>query len=258
MKRIISFLLRKIPRKYLQLFSHRVLKIVAIFYTGNKVECPVCQNTYKKFLPYGRLKSRPNALCPSCLSLERHRLLWLYLKEKTDFFTSEKKVLHIAPEFCFMDRFRSMKNLDYTTGDIESPLADVIMDIHHIPFDEASFDVAFCNHVMEHVEDDIKAMKEIQRILKPGGWAIIQVPFFYPLPDTTFEDPTITGKKDREKAYGQDDHVRKYGKDYADRLRSAGFKVNEDQYVRSLSDESLKRYSIPSNETVYYCEKPLT
>jgi SAM-dependent methyltransferase len=183
--------------------------------------------------------------------------LWLYLIEKTTFFKEQHKVLHIAPELCFMERFKGMDNLDYTTGDLESPLADVKMDIQEIPFDENTFDVVFCNHVMEHVDDDIKAMREIQRVLNPGGWAIIQVPFFYPLPENTLEDAGITGKKEREEAFGQDDHVRKYGLDYADRLRSAGFEVNENNFVSTLTEEQQKRFSVPSNEIVYHCFKSL-
>src|SRR6185437_11193906 len=174
MKRIISLVIRKIPKKYLQLISPIALKIISVFYIGNKVECPVCNSKYKKFLPYGRIKPRENALCPSCLALERHRLMWLYLKEKTNFFTANLKVLHIAPEHCFINRFEHMKNLDYITADIESPLAKVKMDVHKIPFNDNTFDVVFCNHVMEHVEDDIKAMSEMRRVLKPGGWSIIQ------------------------------------------------------------------------------------
>ena len=237
------------------MFSHRILKVVALFYQGNSVECPVCENTFSKFLPYGRLQPRKNALCPKCLSLERHRLLWLYLKDRTDFFKSEKKVLHIAPELSFMDRFRKMTNLDYTTGDLESPLADVKMDIHSIPFEDNTFDVSFCNHVMEHVEDDLKAMREIYRILKPGGWAIIQVPFFHPLSETTFDDPEITDKKGREIAFGQDDHVRKYGLDYAERLKSVGFDVTEDEFVGSISTDEQQRYALPPNEIIYMCRK---
>ncbi len=255
MKRIISFLLRRVPRKYLQLFSHWVMKVVAVFYAGNNNECSVCGHNYRKFLPYGRIHPRSNALCPSCLSLERHRLLWMYLKQKTDFFTAKHKVLHIAPELSFINRFEKMDNLDYITGDIESPLAKVMMDIHDIPFEENSFDVAFCNHVMEHVEDDIKAMSELYRVLKPGGWAIIQVPFFHPIPEKTYEDPAITGKKEREIAYGQDDHVRKYGLDYSQRLESAGFRVKVDDYVKTLSEKEILRFALPANEDIFLCIK---
>lgn len=254
MKYIISFVLRKIPRKYIQYVSHYVLRIIAIFYYGNKVECPINGKTYRKFLPYGRLQSRPNALCPSSLSLERHRLMWLFLKEKTSFFTGPQKLLHIAPELCFMDIFERMENLEYTTGDIESPLAKVKMDVHEIPFDEGTFDVVFCNHVMEHVENDIKSMSEIHRVLKHGGWAIIQSPVYMEL-DHTLEDPSITDPLEREKIYGQNDHMRKYGKDYGERLRKAGFEVTEDNYLNELSPEVRKRYALPEEEIIYFCKK---
>lgn len=218
------------------------------------MECPVCTSTFKKFLPYGR-KSRKNALCPKCLSLERHRLIWLYLKKKTDFFTAEKKMLHIAPELCYIDRFKALDNLDYITADIESPLAMVKMDIHQIPFEENSVDIIFCNHVLEHVESDIKALKEMKRVLKTGGWAILQVPFFHPLPKTTQEDPSVIDPKERERLYGQDDHVRMYGEDYATRLASVGFEVVEDKLIEELNAEEVQRYALPKGEFVYRVNK---
>tara|TARA_B100001245_G_C22839795_1_gene403719 strand:- start:6 stop:770 length:765 start_codon:yes stop_codon:yes gene_type:complete len=254
MKQLISFLLRRVPRKYLQLVSHYGLRVAALFYKGNNVQCPVCDSTFRKFLPYGR-QSRENALCPSCLALERHRLIWLYLRDRTDFFTKERKMLHIAPELCFIDRFEKLDNLDYITGDIESPLAKVKMDIHEIPFEENTFDVIFCNHVLEHVDSDIKAMQEMLRVLKPGGWAILQVPFFYPLKDETFEDKSITSPTEREKVFGQDDHVRMYGKDYAKRLASAGFNVVEEKMVMELPKEEVERYALPKDEIIYRVEK---
>ena len=254
MKHIISFVLRKIPRKYIQYISHYILRVVAIFYYGNKVQCPIDGKTYRKFLPYGRLESRPNALCPSSLSLERHRLMWLFLKEKTDFFTAPNKLLHIAPELCFMKAFENLDNIEYITADIESPLAKVKMDVHDIPFDENTFDVVFCNHVMEHVEDDIKAMSEINRVLKPHGWAIIQSPV-YPELENTLEDPTITDPLEKERIFGQNDHMRKYGSDYGERLKKAGFKVTEDNFLMELSEEKRNRYALPKEEIIYYCQK---
>ncbi len=221
---------------------------------GNNVECPICEIKYRKFLPYGRLNPRPNALCPDSLSLERHRLMWLYLKERTSFFNAPHKLLHIAPELCFIDRFKSMENLDYTTADLESPLADVKMDVHDIPFEDNTFDVVFCNHVMEHVEDDIKAMSEIHRVLKKGGWAIIQSPQDYSR-STTLEDPNITDPKEREKVYWQADHVRLYGLDYGQRLQKAGFTVKEDRFVMELPNEMVRRYALPANEIIYFCAK---
>lgn len=206
-------------------------------------------------MPYGRNPARENALCYSCLSLERHRLMWLYLRERTDFFSAPLKVLHIAPELCFIERFERMKNLEYITADLESPLAKVKMDIHNIPFGENEFDVAICNHVMEHVEDDIKAMSEIRRVLKKGGWAIIQSPIIGWQNDETFEDPSITDPGEREKVFGQNDHVRLYGQDYPERLRKAGFKVTEDDFVKTLPVETVQLHALPAEEIIYFCEK---
>jgi SAM-dependent methyltransferase len=252
LKYLISFALRHIPRKYLQLISHWGLKLVSLFYLGNNVECPITGQKYRKFLPYGRIP-RENALCPGSLSLERHRLMWLYLKDKTNFFTAPLKVLHIAPEYCFIDKFSKMKNLDYITADLESPLAKVKMDIHKMPFGANEFDVVFCNHVMEHVEDDIQSMKEIVRVLKPGGWAIIQSPLEDR--DTTFGDKSLKTPKERERVFGQDDHVRAYGRDYGKRLESAGFKVKVDHYNQELPETVRKRYALPVYEDIYVCYK---
>lgn len=256
MRKLISFTIRYIPRKYLQYFGHIGLKFISLFYRGTKVKCPIANKTYRKFLPYGRIHSRDNALCPDSLSLERHRLMWLYLQNKTNFFTAPLKVLHIAPEYCFLKKFKAMKNLDYTTADLESPLADVKMDVHHIPFEANTFDVVFCNHVMEHVDDDMQAMREILRVLKPAGWAIIQSPVDLSL-EKTYEDKNIITPQAREKAFGQADHQRMYGKDYAERFRSIGFDVKEDAYVMELDKELVKYYALPANEIVYLFTKPL-
>jgi SAM-dependent methyltransferase len=255
MKQIIALLIRYVPRRYLQLFSGVGLKILGIFYRGNNVECPICESHYKQFLPYGRINPRPNALCPSCLSLERHRLIWLYLKEKTNFFQEKLSVLHIAPEPCFMNRFEKIHGSKYITADIESPLAKVKMDIHAIPFEANSFDAVLCNHVLEHVQSDIKAMTEIKRVLKPGGFAIMQVPFFSPVPETTREDLSIIDPREREKAFGQDDHVRMFGKDYAKRIEKAGLKAVEDRFVFELSEEDRMKYGLAKGEIIYKGEK---
>ncbi|PWJ59009.1 methyltransferase family protein [Dyadobacter jejuensis] len=256
MKAIFSFVLRYIPRPYLQLVGHWAARILSIFYIGNKVECPVCNHTYKKFLPYGRnTSSRENALCPNCLSLERHRLMALYLRRKTNFYTAPHKVLHVAPEYCFIDRFDTMTNLEYITADIESPLAKVKMDIHDIPFPDNSFDVAFCNHVMEHVEDYHRAMSELYRVLKPGGFALIQSPQDMKY-TVTFEDPTITDPKERERVFLQNDHLRLFGQNYGEELQKAGFAVTEDHFVqKELSKQEVQRFALPGEEIVYFCQK---
>jgi SAM-dependent methyltransferase len=255
MKKIISVLIRFVPRKFLQLFSGAGLRVVGWFYMGNRVECPICKSNYRAFLPYGRINTRPNALCPSCLSLERHRLIWLYLGEKTNFFKQHLNVLHIAPEHCFMKPFEKQHGDGYITADIESPLAKVKMDIHQMPFEDNRFDAVLCNHVLEHVQDDIKAMSEIRRVLKPGGWAIMQIPFFSPVPDATFEDHSITDKREREKIFGQDDHVRKYGHDYPKRIARAGLKAVEDRFVFELSKDVVFRYGLAAREIIFVGNK---
>ena len=228
------------------------MKFFAQLNKGTDVTCPVCQHSYKKFLPYGRI-ARENALCPNCLSLERHRLMWLFLQEKTDFFTAKLKVLHIAPEHCFINRFEALPNLDYITADLESPLAKVKMDVHKIPFEANTFDVVFCNHVMEHVEDDLLACAEINRVLKNDGWGIIQSPV-YNLPET-LEDKSITDPAEREKVFGQRDHVRKYGNDYAERLRKSGIRIDENLFVKELEPVKVKQFALPENEIIFVCRK---
>ena len=237
----------------MQLLAKKGLNALALLLDGYQFQCPVDGRTYRRFLPYGRIQTRENALCPGSLTLERHRLMWLYLRDKTDFFTKPEKLLHVAPEICFVDIFEDLPDVDYVTADLESPWAKVKMDLHDIPFEDNSFDVVFCNHVMEHVENDYQCMSELHRVLRPKGWAIIQSPV-YDMP-TTKEDNKITDPVDREREFGQRDHLRMYGQDYADRLRKGGFKVTEDNYVQTMTAEQRRWYSLMPNEIIYYCEK---
>ncbi len=250
---VYSFLLKNVPRKHLIRLSYGFTKISPYLLKGDKVKCPICDNQFKRFLSYG-VDKRKNVLCPKCLSLERHRLLWLFLKKKTDFFKVDKKMLHIAPEQCFYHKFKAQKNIDYTTADLESPLADVKMDIQNMPFKNNEFDVLFCNHVLEHIEDDKKAMSEIFRVLKKGGFAILQIPIDRSL-KKTYEDPRITDPIEREKHFLQKDHLRLYGLDYSDRLRNIGFDVLEDNLVSELSNELVEKYRLDKNEVIYFCKK---
>ena len=215
---------------------------------------PIDGKQFKSFLPYGYENPRDNVLSPSTLSLERHRLLWLYLKKETDFFTAPLKVLHFAPEQAFYKRFHNLKNLDYTTTDLNSPLADVKADICNLPFEDASFDVIFCNHVLEHIPDDTKAMEELYRILKPGGWGIFQIPQDLKRA-TTFEDDTITDKKERTKIFGQYDHVRIYGRDYFEKLRNIGFIVEEVDYTATLISDEIEKYRLANGELIPLVKK---
>lgn len=230
--------------------------IIAFSLKGNKFTDPIDGKSFRKFLPYGYGKQRKNALSPSTLSLERHRLMWLFLRDDTDFFTSKEKIktLHIAPEQCFLDLFRKQKNLEYITSDLESPIADVKADICNLPFDDNSFDVVFCNHVLEHIIDDTKAMQELYRVLKKGGFGIFQIPQDLSR-EKTFEDSTITNRKERAKIFGQYDHVRVYGRDYFNKLRSIGFKVDEIDYTKKITQEKLERYCLMKNEILPVCYK---
>jgi SAM-dependent methyltransferase len=221
---------------------------------GNIFTDPIDGKSFRKLLPYGYGKQRENALSPSTLSLERHRLLWLYLKEQTDFFTTKKSVLHMAPEQCFLPIFRKQANLKYTTADLYSPIADVKADICNLPFDENSFDVVFCNHVLEHITDDTKAMQELYRVLKPGGMGVFQIPQDLSRA-ITFEDDTITDQKERAKIFGQYDHVRVYGRDYFDKLRSIGFKVDEVDYTKKIAPEMVERFCLAKGEILPVCFK---
>ncbi len=249
MKKIFKLILNIIPRPILIRLSYLVRPIIAFTLRGNNYIDPIDNKSFKKFLPYGYENQRENVLSPSTLSLERHRLLWLYLKNETNFFTDTLKVLHFAPEQAFYKRFRKLKNIEYTTTDLNSPLADVKADICNLPFKDNSYDVIFCNHVLEHIPDDTKAMQELYRVLKPGGWGIFQIPQELER-ETTFEDNSITDKKERAKIFGQYDHVRIYGRDYFNKLRSIGFTVEEQDYTNVLSKEDVNKYRLAQGEII--------
>ncbi len=254
MKRLFKAILRFIPRPLLIRMSYWVRPVLVFFMRGNRFTDPIDGKHYRAFLPYGYENQRENVLAPGTLSLERHRLLWLYLKQETDFFTTPKKVLHFAPEQAFYKRFRRQKNLDYTTTDLESPLADVKADICNLPFETDSFDVILCNHVLEHIPDDTRAMQELYRVLKPGGMGIFQIPQELDR-EHTFEDDTITDPRERAAIFGQYDHVRVYGRDYFDKLRSIGFTVKEIHYAQQLSPELVARYALAKGEIIPVCFK---
>ena len=256
MKSVFKLILNTIPRPLLIRMSYVARPLLALALKGNKFTDPIDGKSFRMFLPYGYGKQRNNALSPSTLSLERHRLLWLYLKNETTFFTSKdkKKVLHFAPEQAFYKLFRNQKNIDYTTTDLFSPLADVKADICNLPFQDNSYDIIFCNHVLEHIPDDTKAMQELFRVLKTGGMAILQIPQDLSRA-TTFSDDTITDQKERAAIFGQYDHVRIYGRDYFDKLKSIGFKVTEENYTNKISPELVEKYCLAKGEIIPVCFK---
>ncbi|WP_375239040.1 class I SAM-dependent methyltransferase [Aurantibacter sp.] len=261
MKKIFKLILNTIPRPVLIRLSYVVRPVLAFLLKGETYTDPIDGKSFKTFLPYGYGNQRNNVLSPSTLSLERHRLLWLFLQNETDFFkteinsnTSKLNVLHFAPEQAFYKRFKNLKHLNYTTTDLESPLADVKADICNLPFKANSYDIILCNHVLEHIPDDKKAMHELYRILKPGGMAILQIPQDLNR-EFTFEDDSITDKDERAKIFGQYDHVRIYGRDYFEKLRKIGFKVEEVDYTSTLTKEQIAKYCLANGEIIPVCLK---
>ena len=251
MKRGIRWALNHIPRRFLQRVASWAVPIMGLAYRGRGRECPVCGSRYRRFMPYGYVSSREDALCPHCLSLERHRMIWLWLKESSNLFKGYPRLLHIAPEVSLMRHFKRhyRDNRNYITADLESPLADLHFDVQNIPLEGESVDVIICNHLLEHVEDDRRAMAELYRILKHGGWGIMLVPEDRGRA-TTFEDDTITDAEERTRIFGQYDHRRIYGRDYDERLQKAGFRVERIAYNERLSSEQRQRYAIGNDDLI--------
>jgi SAM-dependent methyltransferase len=251
---LFKFFLNLFPRILLIKISYLVRPFVAFFMRGNTYTDPIDGKSYRRFLPYGYAKVRENVLAPGTLSLERHRLFWLYLKNETAFFSAPLRVLHFAPEQAFVKKFKKQKNLTYTTTDLNSPIADVKADICDLPFKDHSFDFIICNHVLEHIPNDTKAMQELYRVLAPSGTAIVQVPY-----DTkreiTFEDNTITDQSERMRIFGQYDHLRVYGMDYFKKLSSIGFEVNALDYTSCMSSDDIERYRLCKGELLPVCKK---
>lgn len=199
--------------------------------------------------------NRANARCPNCGARERHRHLWLFLQHKTNLLSDRLRVLHVAPERILEKRLKSQPNLDYVSVDLARRRATVKADITGLPFPENSFDVILCSHVLEHVVDDRKAMRELHRVLRPSGWAAIMVPIKWRR-DQTFEDPTVVAPRDRERVFGQADHVRIYGRDFTSRLEEAGFRVSVEDYRRELGEERARRYGLrPRRPSNHLCVK---
>ena len=277
MKKLFKIILNTFPRPLLIRLSYVARPVLAFLLKGTQFTDPIDGKSFRMFLPYGYGNQRNNVLSPSTLSLERHRLLWLYLNNETDFFQSELdtdsslkqpksfklrdaetssilKVLHFAPEQAFYKLFRNQKNIDYTTTDLFSPLADVKADICNLPFSDNSYDVILCNHVLEHIPDDTKAMQELYRVLKPGGMGIFQIPQDLKR-ETTFSDDSIINQKERAAIFGQYDHVRIYGRDYFDQLRAIGFKVVEEDYTNKIAPELVEKYCLAKGEIIPVCFK---
>ena len=254
MNSLVKIILNIIPRRILTMLSFMLKPAIKIYLYGNNYVDPIDGSSFRKFIPYGYNEVRKNALSPSTFSLERHRLLWLYLKNETDFFKKQINVLHFAPESAFLERFKKLKNISYKTIDLDSPLADIKADICNLPLDDETYDFILCNHVLEHIVDDKKAMQELYRVMKKGGVGIFQVPLNMSS-KKTYEDFSITDPAQRNKAFGQYDHVRIYGMDFFERLEKVGFDVEKCDYISKLKPEEIIKYCLPKNELIPICRK---
>jgi predicted SAM-dependent methyltransferase len=263
MNRFNNLLKKIFPYRFLKQLKLSVRKIR---YSGKRYECPICNSQVRNWKPLGYdlpvIKEKQIvgggyrlAMCPVCESSDRVRLLYIFLKNRTQIFTKHIKLIHIAPEPPLEFIFKNHKNIDYLTADLDPEAVMKQMDITNIQFSDQTFDAIICNHVLEHIPDDQKAIQELFRVLKPGCWAILQVPFSKIL-DKTFEDPSVTTSEDREGIFGQSDHVRIYGKDYSERLKQAGFEVEIYKWTEDKELNNPNNYlGLNEDEVVFYCQK---
>jgi SAM-dependent methyltransferase len=253
---------RRIARSWLPGGLHEPARnlyrlLMKLVYLGTSRYCCLCDSGLRRFVPAHDRPEGRDVRCPVCDSCPRHRLAWLYMREETDFLDGRpKRMLHIAPEKRMAELFSRAPGVDYLSGDVapDAARAMVPLDVTDIHLPDDEFDVVYCCHVLEHVRDDRRAMAELFRVTKPGGWAIVQVP----LSDRaeTLEDPAVRTPAEREKQFGHPAHVRAYGRDFADRLEAAGFLVRADTCGRALSAAEVRRLGLPQERDLYCCRKP--
>jgi SAM-dependent methyltransferase len=250
---VIRRVLRTLPEPVKAPLRRARQLVLGLPYRGTGRWCPVCEQSSRRFEVFG-IVPRPDAQCMQCGSLERHRLAWLHMQRRTDLFDGRpRKMLHVAPELALQRHFRRAVGRGYLTADLSRGRAMTVMDIENIQMPDASFDVIFCSHVLEHVDDDRRAMREFRRVLKPTGWAILLVPI---TADRTIEDATVTDPAERLRLFGQDDHVRRYGPDYVDRLREAGFTVATTRVADLATPQEAERMGLtPAAGEIYHCTK---
>jgi predicted SAM-dependent methyltransferase len=235
---------------------------------GLNYQCCVCGARLKEFEPRGidapvlkDLQIAPGGVrrvtCPHCQSYDRERLLFLFLRDKTEVFKKKQRILHFAPEKCIFDKLVAVKHEVYATVDLfPEPDVSFLTDICRLSFQKGAFDVLLCCHVLEHIPDDVLAMKELFRVVKPGGWAVIQVPLSLKL-ESTIEDPSVKSEEERLKRFGQKDHVRVYAvRDYVERLTSAGWIVEMVDLIGEMGEEKALKLGLFIGEKIFLCRKP--
>jgi SAM-dependent methyltransferase len=247
---------------YLRYWARRAGGLVLpLRFRGEARECPLCGGRFSRFMTFKRSGwITEDARCPRCSSLARQRVLWLYIERETNLLSRPIRVLHIAPDVAFYRRLSSVPSVDYVTGDIRrSPMVKQRVDVTQIPFPDASFDALLCSHVLEHVPDDRRALREFRRVLRADGMALLQ----HPVDDdpVTEEDPTVADPEQRRNRWGQSDHVRAYGHDYVQRLREAGFEVEFRAYQDELPESVVERCGLrddssTSSQDIAVCRLP--
>lgn len=225
-----------------------------LLFIGLRYTCPCCRWRLRAFTHGGAsFKARYLGYCPRCHAKARHRRIWLFLEQKTNLFTDPLRLLHVSPEYCFSRRFKKMNNLDYIGADLnECPNISIRMDLASTSIRSEIFDAIICIHILEHIEDDRVAMKELYRVLKPGGWAVVSVPVRWD--QKTYENPNVISPEERELAFGETTHVRLYGYDVIDRLEECGFRVHVD-LGRNINQQTREKYGLRDDEDIFYCTK---
>jgi predicted SAM-dependent methyltransferase len=249
-KKFFNYKNKSIPSWLIEIF----LTLRALFFIGKKYTCPVCGWRLRAFTRGGfSFKRRHLGYCPRCHAKARHRRIWLFLKQKTILFTDNLRLLHVSPHYSLSRKLTTLKNIDYIGVDIaHRQNISAKMDITDMPIHTDSFDAIICVHVLEEIIEDRKALREFFRILKPGGWAMISVPTS--LDQKTYEDPAITKPEEREKAFGEVDHVRIYGYDFIDRIKECGFQVHID-LNKDVKQDIIEKYALRNDENIFLCKK---
>jgi SAM-dependent methyltransferase len=249
-KQVLYLLL---PKSILYKFERFLRNVFALFYKGNNVYCPICECHFKKFIPLNPNIENTNFLCPKCGSAQRQRLLWLYISGKFLILTERLTFIHFSPRSCLVNKLKSIAGLTYITSDPVDKKMDRNYDLTGIEENDARYDLAVCYHIMEHIHDDRKAMREIYRILKSTGTALLQVPYWE---KETYENPAIDSPEIRRKTFGQQDHVRIYGyQDFIDRLTLTGFQVTPVKYGQQLGQQICHKYGLDQDEVIFVCRK---
>jgi SAM-dependent methyltransferase len=244
---------KAIPSRARVVMKGAVRTIARRMYAGDRVACPICDDRYSKFITR---HGHPNAQCPGCRSLVRHRSLWLYLRDVIRVGDGPTRLLHVAPERGIEHRLRALPAVDYISADIDAALASERVDLVAMPYDDASFDLIICSHVLEHVVDDHAAIGEMYRVLRPGRPAVIILPLRSERTEEYIDPSPSPAYPDGYRRVGAHEHVRSIGADYPDRLRAAGFEVEVVDLATSMPDTDRTRFGIEPGQPFYVCWRP--